>query len=279
MEAELAFKAGRASDALRLLDRLKRERPNNPEALSVRLSVLARHGRKSQALAEAEARASKLPDDLGARLLAARVNDLCERSGPAIEHLRRAVAIAPDSLAPRVMLARVYASANRHREAEAVWSEAVDRFPGVTQLAFDLAVCREQLGDMAGAEEVARGILRRDPDNATALNFLGYLFADHNFKLDEALDLIRRALVFDPDNGAYLDSFGWACFRLGRLDEARQYLERAATLTGNDPIVLEHLGDVYKELKLNSLAREQYRRSLTADNANNRVRAKLSGLR
>jgi Tfp pilus assembly protein PilF len=91
--------------------------------------------------------------------------------------------------------------------------------------------------------------------------------------------LIRRALEKDPDNGAYLDSLGWAFYRLRRLDEARLYLERAVERTGGDAVVHEHLGDVYKDLRLNDLAREQYRRSLAADSTNARVRAKLSELR
>jgi Tfp pilus assembly protein PilF len=68
---------------------------------------------------------------------------------------------------------------------------------------------------------------------------------------------------------------GWVLYRLGRLAEARVQLERAVDLTGGDPIVCEHLGDVYKDLKLNDLARKLYRRSLEKDSSNSRVRAKL----
>jgi tetratricopeptide (TPR) repeat protein len=145
-------------------------------------------------------------------------------------------------------------------------------------VAFDLAACRETLGDLAGAEAAVRDVLRREPDHPTALNFLGYLWADHDRNLDEAVELIVRALAQDPDNGAYLDSLGWAYYRLGRLGEARVQLERAARLTGGDPVVLEHLGDVYKDLALKDLAREQYRLSLAADPGNARVRAKLDAL-
>jgi len=76
-----------------------------------------------------------------------------------------------------------------------------------------------------------------------------------------------------------VDSMGWVYYRLGRLAEARRELERAVSLTGGDAIVCEHLGDVYKELRLIELAREQYRRSLAGDGSNARVRSKLDGLR
>ena len=146
-------------------------------------------------------------------------------------------------------------------------------------LAFDLAQCRERIGDIAGAEAAVRDVLRREPNNPTALNFLGYLWADHNRNLDQAVELIARALALDPDNGAYIDSLGWAYYRLGRLAEARVQLERAVRLTRGDPVVLEHLGDVYNGLRLNELAKEQYRLSLAADPGNSRVKAKLDSLR
>ena len=143
----------------------------------------------------------------------------------------------------------------------------------------DLAACREKPGDLAGAEAAVRDVLRREPDNPTALNVLGYLWADHNRNLGQAVELIARALAQDPDNGAFLDSLGWAYYRLGRLGDAQVQLERAARLTGGDPVVLEHLGDVYNDLALKDLAREQYRQCLAGDPANGRVRAKLDSLR
>jgi tetratricopeptide (TPR) repeat protein len=279
VEAQLAFDSGAASQGLKLLDDLKRLRPDDADARTVRLTVLARAGRGKQATLEAEAEVARRPDDLEARLLAAHVDELCHRTGRAIEHLRRATDLAPDSLAPRVQLARAYQADDRPAEAERVWTEAAARFPTVNGLAFDLAVCREKLGDLPGAERAVRDVLAREPDNPSALNFLGYLFADHGRNLDEALGMIRRALAFDPDNGAYVDSLGWTYYRLGRLEEARACLERAVTLTGGDPIVREHLGDVYKDLRLNDLARDQYRQSLSNDGAKARLKAKMSELR
>ncbi len=107
------------------------------------------------------------------------------------------------------------------------------------------------------AEEELRGILDDDADDALALNNLGYNLADQNRKLDEAERLIRRAIEIEADDRAragepnvdhapYLDSLGWVLFRKGRLAEAREQLEKAATLPdgANDPTVWDHLGDV-----------------------------------
>jgi Flp pilus assembly protein TadD len=158
------------------------------------------------------------------------------------------------------------------------WRALLDRHPEHAPAAFAIAFCRERAGDLAGAEAAARDALARQPDDPTALNFLGYLLADHGSKLAEALRLIERAVEQDPDNGAFVDSLGWVYFRLGRLEEARAQLERAVHLTDGDPEVREHLGDVYKSLDLMDLAREQYRLALTLDPANPRVKDKLHEL-
>ncbi len=279
LEADLAFSAGRPADADRALLRMSRQWPDDPDAAAAAISLLARHGRGGRAVAEAEAWARRRPQDHRGPLLVARARTLNRQPAEALVQLERAIAMAPDSLAPRVMLARFYEHQQRGPEAERAWAAAAERFPDHDGIAIDLAAARERLGDVAGAEAAIRDVLRRTPDHATALNFLGYLWADQGRNLTEAVDLIARALAQDPDNGAYVDSLGWAYYRLGRLSEARVQLERAVRLTRGDAVVLEHLGDVYKDLQLNDLAREQYRLALAADPANARLRAKLDGLR
>ena len=279
LEADLAFAAGRPGDGAQVLRRMRHQWPDDPNVIAASVAVLARHGRAGQGVAEAEAWAGQRSDDYRSHLVAARARTLNRQPREALAHLERAVQLAPDSLAPRAMLARFYEQQQKNREAEKVWTEMAARFPRHNGVAFDLAACRERLGDLAGAEAAVRDVLGREPDNPTALNFLGYLWADHDRHLDEAVDLIVRALAQDPDNGAFLDSLGWAYYRLRRFGEARVQLERAARLTGEDSVVLEHLGDVYKALELNALALKQYRLCLAADPANSRVRAKLEALR
>lgn len=94
------------------------------------------------------------------------------------------------------------------------------------------------------AEKEFQKILKINPDNAGALNYMGYMLADANVRLTEALDLINKALDRDPGNGAYLDSLGWAQFRLGRLDDAEKNLRRALEKTPRDPTVHDHMAEV-----------------------------------
>jgi tetratricopeptide (TPR) repeat protein len=95
------------------------------------------------------------------------------------------------------------------------------------------------------AEREFRKVLAANPNNASALNYLGYMFADRNVKLAEAEKMIRKALEQEPGNGAYLDSLGWVQFRLGHFTEAEASLRQAVEKVPKDPTVQDHLGDVY----------------------------------
>jgi predicted Zn-dependent protease len=90
-----------------------------------------------------------------------------------------------------------------------------------------------------------RQLLATEPANANALNYLGYLLAIRGEQLDEAVRLVRRALDAEPDNGAYLDSLGWALFRKGDLDEAEKYLLAASAKLPQNSEVQDHLGDLH----------------------------------
>ncbi|MBL8240332.1 MAG: tetratricopeptide repeat protein [Bryobacterales bacterium] len=98
------------------------------------------------------------------------------------------------------------------------------------------------------AEKEFRRVLERNPNNAAALNYLGYMFADRNVKLAEAEKMIRKALEQEPGNGAYLDSLGWAQYRLGKYAEAEASLKQATEKVPRDSTIQDHLGDVYLKM-------------------------------
>ena len=276
--AEISLRAGRRDEAEHALDAMNRLAPDSPDVLSRRMDVLVRNKRAPDALEIAHEWAQRHPGNLRGALAEARAQAVVGPPARAIEVATRLVALAPDSLAPRILLGKIYQTQKRWDDALGVWNETLRRFPDQVGVTLDLAFCHQERGDTTRSEQVVRDLLRRRPDEAEALNFLGYLLAEANRNLDEALALIRRALDFQPENGAYVDSMGWVLFRLGRYAEARKELERAADLTGGDAVVLEHLGDVYRALELTALAREQYRKALAADRGNTRVRTKLDRL-
>ena len=275
-EADLALGLGLVARGEELLRQLVRADPDEPSGLLRVADILARRGRGTEAGARVEAWAGTHPRDHRGPLLVARARAQVGDTTGALAAARRAVEMAPDSLAPRFVLGGLLQASRQYAAAESVWEDLVRRGPALARVGLDLAFCREQRGETEGAVRAAREVLAVYPDDATALNFLGYLFADHDRDLEEAEALVRRALSQDPDNGAYVDSMGWVYYRLGRLSEARRELERAVELTGGDALVREHLGDVYNGLGLRELAREQYRQSLSRVPDNPRVRAKLS---
>ena len=105
-------------------------------------------------------------------------------------------------------------------------------------------------------------VFRLDPQHAQALNFLGYSYAERGIRLDQALDMIQRALESDAWNGAYLDSLGWVYFQMGRYEEARGPLEQAARTYPHDPTVLDHLGDLYAKVGELELALAAWSRAI-----------------
>jgi tetratricopeptide (TPR) repeat protein len=112
------------------------------------------------------------------------------------------------------------------------------------------------------AETQFRKVLDLNPENAPVLNYYGYMLADRGVRVDEATSLIQRALKVDPNNGAYLDSLGWAYYKQNRLTEAEQYLREAIERQGNDPTILGHLGDVYLKLGNTQEAAQTFEQAL-----------------
>ncbi|MGA3104642.1 MAG: tetratricopeptide repeat protein [Terriglobales bacterium] len=113
------------------------------------------------------------------------------------------------------------------------------------------------------AEEQFKKVLASDPEHASTLNYLGYMLADQNTKLEEALGYIKRAVDLDPANGAYLDSLGWAYFRLGKYEQAEDNLLKASQRINTDPTVHDHLGDLYQKTGRLKLAATNWERALT----------------
>jgi tetratricopeptide (TPR) repeat protein len=130
----------------------------------------------------------------------------------------------------------------REYKATGMWAEEAH------MAHFYLATFYERMGRRDDAKRHLRRAIYLYPDNSEALNYLGYMYAEENEKLDYAIFLIKKALGFEPDNGAYLDSLGWAYFKKGRLREALDNLKKAQDLMP-DPVISEHLEKVKERMK------------------------------
>lgn len=139
------------------------------------------------------------------------------------------------------------------------------RSPDDATLVYEYASLLEKTGRVPEAERALRDVLARDPQDANALNSLGYLLADHGLRLDEAVDLIQRALKIEPANPAFLDSLGWAYFRQGKFDLADAPLTRAADQMPDSSTINEHLGDLRVKQERFADAAAAFERSLSGD--------------
>jgi len=139
---------------------------------------------------------------------------------------------------------QVLQATERWSEVEREAAAALERAPNNRGIRFARAASLERLGRFDEAEAAFLEILEAEPNDAAAANYLWYLWADRGVRLDEALDLINRAVTAEPENPAYLDSLGWVHYRLGSLAEAERWLRRAVEIDSSDGTLLAHLGEV-----------------------------------
>ncbi|MFH2054637.1 MAG: tetratricopeptide repeat protein, partial [bacterium] len=142
---------------------------------------------------------------------------------------------------------------------------------------FNIGAIDEQTDRFDDAVNSFELLLSIDSTHAQALNYLGYMFADRNVRLQESLRLIQRALAQDSTSGAFLDSYAWILYRLGRYQESLAQIEKAIELMPvEDPIVNEHLGDIQFALGNVAEARAAWEAALQLDPGNESLREKLS---
>ena len=163
-------------------------------------------------------------------------------------------------------LAQIYERGRRYAEAEAAarMAEKMAGRPAENEMVwFMLGAIFERQKKYDLAEGQFKRVLEINPRNAPTLNYYGYMLADLGLRLDEATNLVKRALAEDPHNGAYLDSLGWAYFKQNRLAEAEGSLRKAVERNGHDPTIRDHLGDVYSKLGRPDLAAAEWEKALT----------------
>ncbi len=159
-------------------------------------------------------------------------------------------------------LGSFYEQVEAYDKAEKALKDGLGLDPENSRLYFRLGVVYDKWGKKDDSIAAMRQVLRIEPANANALNYLGYTYADMGINLDEAEQLIRKALELKPGDGYITDSLAWVYYKRGQYEKALPLLEQAASLVPDDPIVKEHLGDVYNKLGMTEKALQSYRRSI-----------------
>ena len=188
----------------------------------------------------------------------------------------------PNSAAFTYYLAIALREAKHPQQAVITFEEALNEAQGddailTARFYFDYGAAADQAGFYEKAADLLRKSIALDPANAAeAYNYIGFMWAEHNLHLDEAEDMIGRALQLDPNNGAYLDSLGWVYYRKGKYEEALNALLRALpNLTRDDPIVFEHIGDAYAKLSRIAQALDFWQKAIALDPANKLLADKI----
>ncbi len=256
-------------------------RPDHVDALVLVADLLEEQGEyvlAGEALAEVP---RDHPSFFGAEIARADVLLVSEREDAAIEVLLSLTRSNADRKEVWAAYADALRRLDRHGEAVSAYDRAIELDGGAESgtwfWTYARGVSREQTGDWPGAEADFRRALELNPEQPQVLNYLGYGLVEQRMKLDEALDLIERAVAARPRDGYITDSLGWVLYRLGRFEEAVEPMERAVMLEPLDPLINDHLGDVLWMVGREREARFQWRRALSLDPTEevDRIRRKL----
>jgi tetratricopeptide (TPR) repeat protein len=256
---------GESAAAVRTFERARQLLPESPQVAVALAQAHLQAGQYAQA--ERVARDARVVSDGNVALL--RVEALAGvragRAADAVGFLERSLGSKRDEPGAAFALADVYEEAERFDDSIKVVTALDGPTPSDDGVAFRLAAAYESANRVPDAERLFRAILDRDPLNANTLNYFGYMLADRGLRLAEALQLIDRALVIEPGNPAYLDSRGWALFKLGRAADAEEPLRRATTALRGSSVIQSHYADVLVSLGKRDDAAAAVERALAGD--------------
>jgi tetratricopeptide (TPR) repeat protein len=189
------------------------------------------------------------PYKWSARIRIAWAMDSLGRTDEAIALLRQMSGERETNLTTLATLADLLRGHRRFAEAADVYTEAVQRIdtpgPRHWSIYYARGIAFERSKQWDRAEGDLLKALELSPEQPLVMNYLGYSWVDQGIRLDEAVDMIQRAVDRRPSDGYVVDSLGWAYYRMGDYETAVKHLERATDLRPEDPIINDHLGDVY----------------------------------
>ena len=200
------------------------------------------------------------------------------RLDDAILVLTQAIQKKNDQAILYLYLSSLYEEQKNFAVAEKTVLEGIGRFPRNADLHYVRGSILEKMNRFEESIKSMETVLDIDPQNADALNFIGYSYADRGIHLDRAEQMIIQALKIKPDNGYILDSLGWVHFKKNQYDSALKHLQRARQLLPDDANIMEHLGDVYLKIGQDKEAMDHYRNAVKIDSDNSTLKKKLDTL-
>jgi len=255
---------------------------NDNYAAHLRLGAdYARLGKLPEATAELQTVLQQDPNNVQARYLLALIySSLKEFDKAALEYeaiLKSFSKAQPENKEIYGYLGQLYYSQGEYEKAIKEFEIMLSLDPINTDIIFLLGSLYLEQNDDGKAKDYFLRCTKVDPQHDGCLNSLGYLYAEEGINLKEAQDLIEQALALDPENGAYLDSLGWVFYQRGEYEKALMTLKKANKFL-KDPVIYDHLGDVYRKLSQPEQAKKYWELSLELLPEQNHIQEKLKSL-
>jgi tetratricopeptide (TPR) repeat protein len=191
----------------------------------------------------------------------------------------QAIALIKQGLAKRNDIAQFYAlyaslldEKGDYKQAASVLNDGAKKFPDNVQLQFFLGTIQDRLGDKKKVVEHMKAVIEMDPNHVQGLNYLAFTYAEGNGDLEEAENLVRRALKIEPQDGFILDTLGWILYKKGKFQDSIKVLEAAVKNQPKEAIIAEHLGDAYNKNQLVEKARQMYKRAAETETDERKLR-------
>lgn len=198
----------------------------------------------------------------------------------ALELLEEVIKFKPNDNKMMLLKSNILKDAGEIDGAIEILEDLVKKKPTDDGYLFTLAVLHDENGDEAQAIEILKKCIEVNPNNANALNYLGYTMAEREEDLLGARNYIDKALIIEPENGYFLDSLGWVYFKQKDFKSAKLYIEKAVSIVPDDAVILEHLARVYLALQDNESAKRTLNKALeyASDSDDKEVESRLNEL-
>lgn len=242
--AKIFYKLKKYDDAALRFEDILRQNPNS-DKIAYYLGVLYQEiGKTDQAMENYY----KINSDSGlfkdAQIRIAHTYKLKGNISESKNVLNAAIKRKPDTAEFYQYLASIYEQDGDTLSAIKVLEKAGKRFPSNEKIFFSIATLYDRLGEPDKAVSTMQKVLQVNPDNANALNFIGYSYANRGINLIEAEDMLQQAVRLRPTDGFIIDSLAWLYFKKGDLDKTKFYLDKALALQPNEPTILKHVGEL-----------------------------------
>ncbi|MDR2366822.1 MAG: tetratricopeptide repeat protein [Deltaproteobacteria bacterium] len=297
--SHILLKTGRKTQAVEILRKMSKSLPNSTDAVQASIVIGLAYideGMFKEAAAELEGALAQSPSNDTVKYLLAslmaelgnqdRAVSLLDGVSPSSEYfvdsklllctilivqnkkeeafamLDKARSQAPNSSQLVLAFGALHEESSNYKQARDIYVKAIPKFPKVAEITFRLGFTEDKLGNKAACIKAMRQTIEIDPEHAEALNYLAYTWAEMDQNLDEALKFALKANFLKPNNGYIVDTVAWIYYRMGDAKKSLPLLEQAAKLSGEDPVVMEHLGDVLMKVGRQAEAKQAYAKAL-----------------